>query len=376
MEQCFYLNELTEKLNTTLDPSSVKNAYKGIFIKKFKNAKEYLEYGYKSIFDLEYGLYYPPLVGLKYREDILKELENLDNQFKYVIEEFKEYGYSFEEFENSDEWQTRKALFNTYKYYLSMYYFNKIVAKDLFYKNAKKITQYNFAQRKGLGNQSPEKRAKEEAKKLFEKTLNDYSSNFHKEKLELNDSIESLISEYGMKYREFHNENKNLPTVRQNDVKNAIIIYLAKKEFLLGKLRAAETSILSKCSSTPYIKVCKLKDLNLDDIRWDPFLGYNVYHISQNDDKNEVLEIRFIGASYNRMACFSDNKLLIRNDEYVVINPNQNGTPLKDMLDEIKPSFYDNDEDELNENYLMMVRYLNPIIEELYPDKFKILDDE
>ena len=54
MEQCFYLNELTEKLNTTLDPSSVKNAYKGIFIKKFKNAKEYLEYGYKSIFDLEF----------------------------------------------------------------------------------------------------------------------------------------------------------------------------------------------------------------------------------------------------------------------------------------------------------------------------------
>ena len=30
----------------------------------------------------------------------------------------------------------------------------------------------------------------------------------------------------------------------------------------------------------------------------------------------------------------------------------------------------------LNENYLMMVRYLNPIIEELYPDKFKILDNE
>ena len=76
------------------------------------------------------------------------------------------------------------------------------------------------------------------------------------------------------------------------------------------------------------------------------------------------------------MACFSDNKLLIRNDEYVVINPNQNGTSLKDMLDEIKPTFHDEDEDELNENYLMMVRYLNPIIEELYPDKFKILDNE
>ena len=46
------------------------------------------------------------------------------------------------------------------------------------------------------------------------------------------------------------------------------------------------------------------------------------------------------------------------------------------MLDEIKPTFHDEDEDELNENYLMMIRYLNPIIEELYPDKFKILDNE
>lgn len=360
MKQVYYIDTITDTVKLTTSPEDVKVAYKNIFIPNFKRAKEFLEYGYKSKYDLEWDLRDAPERGLKIAYNKQNELKELDNEFKKFIDEFSQYGHSLDDFVKSDEWQQRVHLNNMYLYYFGFYRFLEIDYKDLLWKNIYRKNHYDFIRVKTKYNRTKEETLKRQAQEIFDSLDKEVTEK--KEEIELNQrAIGPKITEYKVEYSNLHHSTKLTPK-RLNDLKDILIIYLSKKSILEQELKAAEIAISQYCNNSPLKgRVVTNKELSSNDIKWSDKTGYNIYQLKEDN----IFQILYTWMAYNRLANITKEIDLCRNDDLIVIDDSSDGNIIN-----IEGSFLDPDEYEITDNELALEAAMNPILTLFYKDKF------
>lgn len=371
MNQFYYIDANTESVKLTTAPEKVETAYKNIFIKNFKIAKEFLTYGYKSKYDLEWDIVEAPPFGLEIAHRTINQIKELDDEFRKFVEEYADYGYRLEDLEKSDEWSKRNRLNNLYVYYYGFYRFLGIDYKDRIKKSIAKKNQYNFVRVRTKYNRSREQIIREQAQELFDNLESELKE--MKEEVEYNQQAVGVkINEQRVAYRELHESTKLSPK-RLNDIKNILIIYLSERESLKKKLRGAELAISAYCNN-PEIrgKIVKNKDLSISDVRWSVSEGYNIYRFKKAEESlvSDIAPMLFTWTAYNRLANITKDLDLCRNEDWIIIDSGQAGEPLS-----IEGSFFDKDEYELTDNELALEAALNPILTVFYKERFEGIDD-
>ena len=99
MNQFYYIDANTDSVKLTTAPEKVETAYKNIFIGNFKLAKEFLTYGYKSKYDLEWDMVEAPPFGLEIAHRTINQIKELDDEFRKFVKEYADYGYRLEDLE-------------------------------------------------------------------------------------------------------------------------------------------------------------------------------------------------------------------------------------------------------------------------------------
>ena len=99
MNQFYYIDANTDSVKLTTAPEKVETAYKNIFIENFKLAKEFLTYGYKSKYDLEWDMVEAPPFGLEIAHRTINQIKELDDEFRKFVKEYADYGYRLEDLE-------------------------------------------------------------------------------------------------------------------------------------------------------------------------------------------------------------------------------------------------------------------------------------
>ena len=82
-----------------------------------------------------------------------------------------------------------------------------------------------------------------------------------------------------------------------------------------------------------------LKDMTVDDIRYDQEKGYNIYVIRDN----QVYKIKYVGNAYNRIAMIDEENRLVRNDSKILIDLYSDGERLEYLNKDL--DFFDREEE-------------------------------
>lgn len=351
----YYIDEVTETVRMTLSPEDIVTAYKRIFFDSFRHAKEYLSFAYKQKIDVDYKLRMG-VPGLDVYARAKEGIQSITDIFKEFIEEFESF-QSLQSFKNSEEWKKRRIINNQYAHYMYMYNSFTTDFKDYSFKEMVKLLNLEHRLKAGNRYRKLMPKEKEDLKADMDKRVDKYLS----ETLEKQKAVEPVISSFMKQYGDLHRENK-LDIVRQNDVKNMVILYLSHIEKLERQINLIERRVLSKCEKTylDYEEVF-VKDLDPSMVLYNELDGYNICKLTNED----VIDVLYVGESYNRLVIITGERNFARNNDVILIKKNMNGTPIERRGN---ATFYDEDEDNLvNEKFS---EFIVPIWENFYGERF------
>lgn len=289
-------------------------AYKNLIFEDIKTARDFL----KLVKQSPYGELGMTSIENKRIEEILAEesVPIFENSIKEKNELLKKYYPNG--FENSDEWEMRKKLNFIWFTYKNLSILQRLHLKeDALYKYFLRSGRRTFPIRTPLYLIEGGKAFMGPDKKWIFNT---------KESSELRDKHYPLIYEYEkleyesrLKFYDYH-KNTELDNKQLSKVKDLLILELDRLNKVQKDLFLYKTFHLGLSPLDDTVKVKKVKDLTIDEIKFNPDIGYNIIHIR----KSEPLKIYLIGQMGDRNVLMSEKGDLLKNEDFVAVNYNTN----------------------------------------------------
>ena len=305
-------------------------AYKNIFFDSFSDAGAFLKNIYGTSYDMAGVKYCTP--NFAYIQKCKEDLKNLRTRYVTLEDEYKEYNLDIDNFINTEEWAERKRLAKEYYHKEGKYLFYLLDCKDKKKKNLFIFNKNNCLLPTYVGFHGALVRdvSKDEELNSIKQQVRDAKTQ-ELEELEkgYQDMLDSLEFEYTharMMYAQLHEKYREKDK-RKNDLKNAIIEYTYRKEYLQEQIVLNELWLYSTIENSGIV-IKNIQDLQISDIKYSNENGYNIYVVIDN----KVRKVKYVGNAYNRIGILDGYNQFVRYDTKVLVDVYAGGESI-DYLD-------------------------------------------
>lgn len=317
------------------------NAYKNIFFNSFHDAKEFVRNIYKTHLD-DIGVTLCTS-NFEFIKTLMEDLKCTKERYRVLDDDYRKYNLSLDDYINTEEWKIRKQLSQDYFHKEGQYLFYFIDYRDkknknrfIFNKNNCLLPTYvgfHGALDRDKSKDDELNSIKQQIRELKTSELLELEKEYH---FKL-DKLEQEYTDARIEYLKFHNQCRE-DNKRKNDLKNTIIDYTNKYDSLQEKIIINNMWLYSS-SKDSGIVIKDLKDMTIDDIKYNKEKGYNIYVIRDN----QVYKIKYVGNAYNRIAMIDEENRLVRNDSKILIDLYSDGEQLDYLNEDL--DFFDKEEE-------------------------------
>lgn len=305
-------------------------AYKNIFFDSFSDAGAFLKNIYGTSYDMAGVKYCTP--NFAYIQKCKEDLKNLRTRYVTLEDEYKEYNLDIDNFINTEEWAERKRLAKEYYHKEGKYLFYLLDYKDkkkknlfIFNKNNCLLPTYvgfHGALVRDVSKDEELNNIKQQVREVKTQELEELEQEYQ----DMLDGLEFEYTHARMMYTQLHEKYREKDK-RKNDLKNTIIEYSYRKEYLQEQIVLNELWLYSTINNSGIV-IKNIQDLQISDINYSKENGYNIYVIVDN----KVRKVKYVGNAYNRIGILDGYNQFVRYDTKVLVDIYAGGESI-DYLD-------------------------------------------